>query len=168
MSVANPWMLASPLPETSHSDFGLPGSWFSVATALRVLISQCAPAKPAGQLHVKLAIPSVQIPPCWHGALAHSSTSTAHAASIRSKIGVELGSLVARSTAYCAKRPSIPAVAPEVASGANALQHATGNGVLPARNAIPALVPSPSVLSHCFPPQLQALGREREAGYEVQ
>src|SRR3954471_19195426 len=32
MSVANPWMVLSPDPVTSHSDFGLPASWFSHTT----------------------------------------------------------------------------------------------------------------------------------------
>src|SRR6267142_4779487 len=34
MSVANPWMVASPEPVTSHSDCGLPGSWFSAGMGL--------------------------------------------------------------------------------------------------------------------------------------
>ncbi len=34
MSVAKPWMLASPMPETSHSLAGLPARQFSATTAL--------------------------------------------------------------------------------------------------------------------------------------
>ena len=34
MSVANPWIVASPDPVMSHSDLGLPGSWFSAGIGL--------------------------------------------------------------------------------------------------------------------------------------
>src|SRR3954469_11886918 len=34
MSVANPGIVASPDPLMSHSDFGLPGSWFSAGIGL--------------------------------------------------------------------------------------------------------------------------------------
>jgi len=40
MSVANPWMLGSPAPSTSHSLAGLPGRQFSATTGL-------APSQPA-------------------------------------------------------------------------------------------------------------------------
>src|SRR5205823_15015173 len=36
MSVANPWMLASPAPDTSHWLAGSPGFWFSQVTGLTV------------------------------------------------------------------------------------------------------------------------------------
>src|SRR5262245_48531284 len=50
MSVANPWMLASPAPLTSHCVAGLPGSAFSAAISfdptetLSARVAVCAPA----------------------------------------------------------------------------------------------------------------------------
>src|SRR5437773_2309602 len=40
MSVAKPWIDASPAPDTSHTEAGLPASWFSVTMAF------CAIARP--------------------------------------------------------------------------------------------------------------------------
>ena len=45
-----------------------------------MLVSQFAPAKPAGQAQVYDAMPSEQTPPFSHGAVAHSSTLTSQLA----------------------------------------------------------------------------------------
>ena len=56
MSVANPWMVESPEPETSHSDEGLPGSWFSAGIGLLL----CAVNGPSTKVPVtKRATPAI-------------------------------------------------------------------------------------------------------------
>src|SRR6266478_3371118 len=34
MSVLKPWMVGSPIPETPHTDSGVPASWFSITIEL--------------------------------------------------------------------------------------------------------------------------------------
>ncbi len=47
--------------------------WHGFGLHSSMLVSQFAPEKPAGQLHVYALTPSAQVPPFWHGFDAQSS-----------------------------------------------------------------------------------------------
>src|SRR5262249_52918339 len=72
-----------------------------------------------------------------------------------STTGVAAESVLARSTRYCAYRER-PPIAPPCATGANALQVASGAGVPPCRRKNAALVPVGVSAVHDSPPQSTA------------
>src|SRR3954447_5848532 len=53
MSVEKPWIVASPDPDTSHSDGGLPGCWFSAGIGLLL----CAVSGPSTKEPVTKRVP---------------------------------------------------------------------------------------------------------------